>query len=265
MGSLHHLSDSDPMLTRSLIAGCVAAFAVVGFAGDLQAGQGRALRAPSANLRPVQTVYLEGVLVKWQPEKAAKRQTLLHAGPWLIGPRTKDKPRDGRLNLYIVTPGTQRHDDEVPDWDHNLIINALPRKEDSVAEWDVYVAIVLDPALQQDIRTERELILARQQSFMPGEDFDFSNIPGQAFLRQFLKFESLSDLEGFRRSDGTLPRLVMVPAGAMIRATAAPIETDPVQTQSAAEVPPAAAGKPKSENNTNKTEQSPEKNETPPQ
>ena len=167
------------------------------------------------------------------PFLAVPRQKLLHAGPWLIGARSNDKPRDGRLNVYLVAPGTQWHSDKAPQFDHNLVINALPKDSESAAEWDVYLAVILDPTLDIDVRSERDLILNRQQSFTPPEDYSFNSIPGVAFLREFLKFQSLSDLEGFRRNDGTLPRLVLVPAKAMVRASATEIpETVPADSQS---------------------------------
>jgi hypothetical protein len=190
--------------------------------------------APRPEFHPADFVYLDGNLVQWRAQSAGRKQSLLTAGPWLIGARNKDKPRDGRLNLYIVAPGTQRHSDEAPQFDHNLVINALPKDTAVAAEWDVYLAIVLDPSLQADLQTERELILARQQSFEPAEDFKFDDIPGSAFLKQFLKFQSIADLEGFRRSDGTLPRLVLVPVGAMVRATASPIEPTTEQANTVA-------------------------------
>ncbi len=253
------------MLTGRTTRWWIAAISLLAFVAQLEASPRRPLRDPASSFRPAKFVYFEGNLVQWQPEPAAKRQTLLHAGPWLIGPRTKDKPRDGRLNLYIVAPGTQRHDDKIPGWDHNLIINALPREEGAAVDWDVYLAIVLDPSLKDDIRTERQLILARQQSFMPGDDFKFNEIPGVDFLRQFLKFESVSDLEGFRRSDGTLPRLVLVPVRSVIRAAVMPDEAESAEAQAnASNEHSASEKKSKDESNTSPPQAS-DKDTRPPQ
>lgn len=229
---MHHLSCRHHMLPRPAFKSSVAIGLILAFTATLSASPRRPVRPPASTLRPADSVYFEGKLVRWSPTAPEKRQRLLRVGPWLIGPRTSDKPRDGRLNLYVVAPGKQRHSERLPEFDHNLVINALPKQEGAELEWDVYLAIVLDPKLQQDIRDERELILARQQSFTPGDLFEFGDIPGAAFLREFLKLEAVSDLEGFRRRDGSLPRLVLVPMRAMIKASAIPFESDSVQAQS---------------------------------
>lgn len=221
------------MRNRTRLATCIAACMLLASTAGLAAAKQKP-KAPALDLHPEDVAYLNGKLVRWIATSGGPRQKLLHAGPWLIGARNNDKPRDGRLNVYLVAPGTQWHSEKAPQFDHNLVINALPKDPDSGAEWDVYLAVVLDPTLNIDVRSERDLILARQQSFTPADDYSFDNIPGAAFLREFLKFQAVSDLEGFRRRDGSLPRLVLVPIKAMIRATAAEIP-EPTQADSQTE------------------------------
>jgi hypothetical protein len=221
------------MLSRTRLATCIAAGILLASTASFAGSKPKA-KTPALNLHPEDVAYLDGKLVRWIATSGGPRQKLLHAGPWLIGARNNDKPRDGRLNIYLVSPGTQWHSEEAPQFDHNLVINALPKDPESGAEWDVYLAIVLDPTLNIDVRSERELIMSRQESFDPPDDYSFNNIPGAAFLREFLKFQALSDLEGFRRRDGSLPRLVLVPIKAMVRGTATEIP-EPAQAESQSE------------------------------
>lgn len=222
------------MAIGTIFKACIATGILLGSIPGFAASKPKPARPSALELQPEDVACLDGKLVRWIPVSGGPRQKLLHAGPWLIGARNNDKPRDGRLNVYLVAPGTQWHSDKAPQFDHNLVINALPKDPESAAEWDVYLAVILDPTLDIDVRSERDLILNRQQSFTPPEDYTFSSIPGVAFLREFLKFQSLSDLEGFRRSDGTLPRLVLVPAKAMVRASATEIP-EPVPADSQTE------------------------------
>jgi len=60
--------------------------------------------------------------------------------------------------------------------------------------------------------------MSAQQEFTPGDLFEFDDIPGAAFLR-FLGISSLRDLEQYRRPNGKLPQLIIVPAGFAVRAT----------------------------------------------
>lgn len=239
------------MPSRTRLASCIAAAILLASTALIASSKPKPARAPAIELHPEDVAYLNGKLVRWIPTSGGPRQKLLHAGPWLIGARNNDKPRDGRLNVYLVAPGTQWHSEKAPQFNHNLVINALPRESESSAEWDAYLAVVLDPSLNLDVRSERELILARQQSFTPADDYAFNNIPGAAFLREFLKFQTVSDLEGFRRHDGSLPRLVLVPIKAMVRATATeippPTEAADSQTETKNDsqpVPPPSSIKP---------------------
>ncbi|MGH9492706.1 MAG: hypothetical protein ACRD2K_04325 [Terriglobales bacterium] len=182
----------------------------------------------------VATAYLRNQLVTFSLAPPEQGQQPFSIGPWQFGARVSDrKPRDKRLNLYLVAPGTQHHAEGWEDFDHNDIINALP-PEGAVVEWDVYWAIVLDPALRQDLRSEQELIVKAQEGFVPGDLFEFQDVPGQAFLRTFLNIDSLAGLAPYRLKDGQLPRVIIVPAGFAIRASAAPPEAAGGETPTAA-------------------------------
>jgi len=166
------------------------------------------------------TAYLRNQLVTFTLASLQKGQQPFSIGPWQFGARVSDrKPRDHRLNLYLVAPGTQHHAEGYEEFDHNDVINALP-PEGVVAEWDVYWAIVLDPALREELRDEQELIVEAQKAFVPGDLFEFQDIPGEGFLRAFLAIDSLDGLGSYRLKDGRLPRVIIVPAGFAIRASA---------------------------------------------
>jgi hypothetical protein len=178
--------------------------------------------APAPDSRALGAVYLEGEVVRLVLSDEPKPVTV---GPWRLGPRVSDnKPRDKRLNLYLVAPGTQYHLEGSEDYDHNAIINALPAEGKS-REYDVYWALVLDPRLKTDLRTERDLIVAAQTSFTPGDLFEFADIPTDFLLQTYLKVDSLEELEKFRRRDRTLPRVIIIPAGFAITASAPPAPT----------------------------------------
>jgi hypothetical protein len=149
---------------------------------------------------------------------------VLDIGPWHYGERVRDaRPKDVRPNVYLVSPGQQHHSDRWEQFDHNTVINLLP-VSNAPAEWDVYWAIVLDPRLHHDFRSERELLLAAQSEFTPGDLFEFSDVPGRTFLRSLLHIDSLGKLRRFRRKNGATPRLIMVRAGFTIRATAGQVD-----------------------------------------
>jgi hypothetical protein len=178
--------------------------------------------SPAPEPRSLESAYLDGEAVRLEVADGPKPATV---GPWRLGARVLDpKPRDQRLNLYIVVPGTQYHLDGAEDYDHNAIINALPL-EGKAREYDVYWALALDPHLRADFRNERDLIVTAQARFTPGDLFEFDDIPADFFLRTFLKLDSLPELEKFRRRDRSLPRLIIVPAGFAISASAPPAAT----------------------------------------
>ena len=183
--------------------------------------------AAPAPRHPMPTAYYEGQAVSVTFEPAAKGQRTLDYGPWQLGISSRDEhPRDHRLNLYVVIPGNQHHSEGWDDYDHNMIVNAVPEAAEPV-EWDVYWVLVLDPHLQVDLRSERDLLLIAQDRFTPGDLFEFDDIPADAFLRTFLKADSLADLAQYRRKRYALPRILIVPAGFAVTATspAAPPET----------------------------------------
>ena len=172
--------------------------------------------APTPASRPHESVYLEGEVARLDIPDGPKAALV---GPWRLGPRVLDpKPRDKRLNLYIVAPGSQYHLDGAEDFDHNAIVNALPEAGKS-REYDVYWALVLDPRLHTDFKNEKQLLLAAEADFRPNDLFEFDDIPADSFLRAFLKMDALDDLARFRRKDGSLPRMVILPAGFAITAT----------------------------------------------
>src|SRR5438874_10729018 len=141
----------------------------------LFAGAVSAMSASSApEGRLLSAVYLDGEAVRLEVPYGPKPVTL---GPWRLGTRVLDpKPRDKRLNLYIVAPGTQYHLEAADEFDHNAIINALPEPGKS-REYDVYWALVLDPRMHTDFRNERDLIIAAQASFTPGDLFEVDDLP----------------------------------------------------------------------------------------
>jgi hypothetical protein len=179
--------------------------------------------AQERDFRPtsLQSAYLDGEEVAFRIAPASRGKRPLVLGPWQFGvPAEFGKPRDGRLNLYLVSPGSGHR---VPGWDefdHNGIVNTVPARRGAVLEWDVYWAIVLDPKLHDELRSEHDLLVAMQAGFRPHDLLEFDDIPGRAFLRTFLEIDSLRGLRRFRRRDGRLPRVVIVPAGFAIRAGA---------------------------------------------
>ena len=194
--------------------------------------------APKMVEIPAQPVFYSGVELKFVPESPARRQRIVNVGPWTIGARVGDgKPSDKRLNLYIVAPGKQYQLSDHAEFNHNLIISALP-KEDKQAEYDVWWALVLDPSLEADFQDEHELILAAQGRFEPSGTYNVKEAPSFAFLERFLKIRDNSDLEEYLREDKTLPRVLIVPAQFAIRAS---VESMPVAESTAPSTEPAAS------------------------
>jgi hypothetical protein len=165
----------------------------------------------------IDSAYYQGESVPFMLLEAASRRQQLRVGPWLLGVSAADpKPRDRRLNLYVVLPGSQHRNPRWPDYDHNCVLSGLPVTEEPV-EWDVFWAVVLDPDLHQDFRSEQELVLAAQSGFFPPDLLEFNDLPAEGFIRVQMKVRSLGDLMRFRRRDGTLPRLLIIPAGFAVR------------------------------------------------
>ncbi len=141
-------------------------------------------------------------------------------GPWNISAEIlHDRPRDGHPNLYIVAPGTQYSELGAEQYSHNEVVNYVPRKP-GPQDWDVYYAVVLDPSLHEDFRSEQQLIVATQDDFQPSANFKFDDIPGAVFLREYLGIDSIQGLDFYSRSEGKLPRLVIIPAKLSLKANA---------------------------------------------
>ena len=170
----------------------------------------------------IDSAYYNGEAVPFHVTDPGHQRAQLRVGPWLLGVRTEDpRPRDQRRNLYVVFPGSQHRAPGWPDYDHNCVLSDLPASEEPV-EWDVYWAVVLDPTLHEEFRSERELVLAAQSGFFPPDLLEFNDLPAEGFLRGQMQVRSLTDLARFRRKDGTLPRLLITPAGYAVRGSSEP-------------------------------------------
>lgn len=171
--------------------------------------------------KTVKTVYLDGRAVGFEAAPASLAGRGFEIGPWRFGRRIRDpKPRDERLNLYIVAPGTQYQVSGAAGFGFNCVINALS-KPGAQPEWDIYWAVVLDPAMaQSDFRDEHDLIRGTEAEFLPPQGFALIQVPGHEMLRRYLKIESVEGMQRFRRKSGALPRVILVPSGSVLRARA---------------------------------------------
>jgi len=166
------------------------------------------------------SVYHDGDDLIFTPEIASTRK-LASLGPWELGERLGDsKPADKRLNLYVALPGLQYHAAGRPEYDHNLVVNKYT-VDGKPRDWDVFWCFILDPALRRELRSERELLMAKHQTFRPAALFEFKDIPSHALMAERLSIKSVAELRRFRGKDGSLPRLLIVPARLVVRATAA--------------------------------------------
>jgi hypothetical protein len=160
---------------------------------------------------------------------ATPKATMVRVGPWRLGTRLKqtkrgkpDKISDKRINLYFIVPGTQFQSRQQPEFDHNLLVNIAPPEEGESpieTEADLFWVTVIDPKLTTEIRTESDLILLAQERFMPNDLYAFEDSPGAAILRENAKVESILDLARFRDRSGTLPRILILPANAILSVT----------------------------------------------
>lgn len=165
------------------------------------------------------SVYHDGDDLIFTPEATGSRK-LANIGPWNLGARvTDDKPTDKRLNLYFVAPGVQYRAPGKADYDHNLVINKYT-VDGKPRDWDVFWCFILDPSLRGDLRSERELFVAKHQTFRPADLFEFKDAPAHVLMEERLGVKSMADLKRFRRKDGAMPRLLILPARLVIRATA---------------------------------------------
>jgi hypothetical protein len=176
----------------------------------------------AASMRPLVkpfSVYHDGDDLIFTPEVSGTRK-LASVGPWNLGERLgQDKLTEKRLNLYFVAPGRQYRAPGKAEYDHNLIVNKYT-VDGKPRDWDVFWCFILDPALKPDLRSERELLLAKHQTFRPPVLFEFKDVPAHSLLAERLSVKSMADLKRFRRKDGTLPRLLILPARLAVRATA---------------------------------------------
>jgi hypothetical protein len=165
------------------------------------------------------SVYHDGDDLIFTPEIASTRK-LASLGPWNLGERLSDgKPADKRLNLYVVLPGIQYRAAGKQEYDHNLVVNKYT-VDGKARDWDVFWCFILDPSLRPDLRSERELLMGKQQTFRPADLFDFRDVPSHAMLTEQMGVKSMADLRRFRHKDGALPRLLIVPARVAVRGTA---------------------------------------------
>ena len=194
---------------------------------------GAAKKKPKVAPKPVpkqmhlDSAYFAGRVVKFTSEKTKDAHALV-VGPWNLGPKISPGPSDKRPNLYFVSPGTLHSAKGYPGFDHNEVLSALP---DGPSSFDVFWVLVLDPSVKEDFTSEQQIILATQQTFSPGENFQFEEIPSVGFLQAFLKVHDLEGLAKYKRPDGDLPKVAIVRAGFTVQATA---EEMPEEVKSAA-------------------------------
>ncbi len=167
-------------------------------------------------------VYHDGANnILFTPEATGTRR-LARVGSWELGERlsdTDDMLRDKRLNLYVVVPGGQYRSPQHPEYDHTLVVNKYT-VDGKPREWDIFWCLVLDPSLRDDLRGERELLVAAHQRFHTPDNFDLRQVPSHVVMAEKLSVTTVQGLDRFRRKDGSLPRLLIVPAHLSVRAIA---------------------------------------------
>lgn len=174
--------------------------------------------APGAGEPKPLAAWHDGNPVVFTPGVTATRVTAT-LGPWTFGRRlSEDKPLDKRLNLYVVLPGKQYQSPVAPEFDHNLVVNKMTVEK--ARDWDIYWCFKIDPSLEDDLRSEHDLIVAAQQYFRPADLFDMEDIPARAAMAEKANLHTLADLKRFRRKDGSMPRMLIVPARLAVSATA---------------------------------------------
>jgi hypothetical protein len=216
-----HLADlsavAERLVCAALCAGALAASASAATPPADQAPMSRQRRAAYWDGKVIEMSYVPG-----------RRDFKI--GPWDISAQVqREKPRDPHPNLYIVAPGTQYVAEGEEQYSHNEVLSVVPLKPDPV-DWDVYFAIVLDPSLHEDFLSEKQLILATQDEFEPADDLTVEDMPGAAFLRKYLHIDTIEGLKEYRRPDGELPRLLIVPAKVTVKASAVNPEASPEPT-----------------------------------
>lgn len=180
---------------------------------------GLAFAAPAPTAVKPFTAYHDGDAIVFTPEITGTRR-MATFGPWNLGERLSDgKPMDGRLNLYVVVPGTQYHSAAQPEYNHNRIVNKYT-VDGKVRDWDIYYCFIIDPKLPNDFRSENDLLMAAHQTFRPAELFDVSDMPSGEMIREKLGIQSMAQMGKYRRSRHTLPQVLIVPARLAVRGTA---------------------------------------------
>jgi len=135
--------------------------------------------SPRDTVKPY-SVYHNGADIVFAPEAAGTRK-VASFGPWNLGERLgDDKPLDNRLNLYVVIPGSQYHSSH-SEYDHNLIVNKY-LVDGKARDWDIFWCFILDPSLRPDLRSERELLMAKQETFRPAALFDIKDVPSHVLM-----------------------------------------------------------------------------------
>jgi len=163
-------------------------------------------------------VYHDGSRMLFTPQGTGTHR-LAKVGGWELGERLRnEKLREKRLNLYVVFPGGQYHSMLHRKYNHTLVINKYT-VDGKPREWDVFWCLVLDPKLRSDLRSEHDLLEAAQQRFRPAKDFKIRRVPSHAAMAAELRVTGTNGLRRFRRKDGTLPRLLIIPAHVAVRAT----------------------------------------------
>lgn len=179
-----------------------------------------ALALPAAGAAPPEqkatTALYQSRRIEFTPD-ASLFGRKFYVGEMMLGQLLPaQKPKDRRLNLYIVMPGSLY---DSTGRRFNLVVSALPKTQAAI-DWDVYWVFVLDPTLATDLTSERRLILAAQDAYQAPGEAAFEKLPAADGLRDYLHISSLEGLSRFRRADGRLPRIVIVPAGFGVRAGA---------------------------------------------
>jgi hypothetical protein len=211
------LKKSTP--TRKLAVVAICATLVISAQAESPVAKKKAKppAKPAPKMLHLDQAYFAGRLVKFQSAPPTKHGHALVVGPWDLGEKVSPGRNDFRPNLYFVSPGTQHHVDGHGEFDHNDVLSAVP---DDVSNFDVYWVVVLDPALDENFTSEQQIIMATQKTFTPPADFTFDQVPSAGFLKAFLKVKDVAQLEKFKRPDGELPRVAIVPAGFTVKATA---------------------------------------------
>jgi hypothetical protein len=163
-------------------------------------------------------VYHDGSRMLFTPQVTGMHRPA-KLGRWGLGESLKDdKLRDKRLNLYVVFPGRQYRSLLHSRYNHTLVINKYTI-DGKPREWDIFWCLVLDPSLRADLRSERELLTAANQRFRTASNFKIRRVPSHAAMANELSVKNVDDLQQFRGKDGSLPRLLIIPAHLAVSAT----------------------------------------------